>query len=133
MAQAPGELPIPPHAGGRSPFKVGKHVQHAKLGWCAKLANGVLMPLVGLGTWQAPPDEAAQAVEWAWKAGYHLVDTAQIYRNEGAIGERLEKVGANRGALCFGNITWLFSLRRVDAVVGLLMLLLRVVPLLLCK
>ena len=37
------------------------------------LNTGAKIPAVGLGTWLSKPNEVAQAVEWALKAGYrHL-------------------------------------------------------------
>jgi len=56
----------------------------------ATLNNGVIMPLVGLGTFQANSEEAKLAVSWALDAGYRRIDTAAIYRNEAAIGEALQ-------------------------------------------
>jgi 2,5-diketo-D-gluconate reductase A len=53
------------------------------------LNDGVVMPQFGLGVWQTPNGEAAQAVRAAVAAGYRLVDTAAIYRNEDGVGEGL--------------------------------------------
>ena len=47
------------------------------------LANGVQIPVIGLGTWQTPDDETGyQAVLSALQHGYRHIDTAQGYRNE---------------------------------------------------
>lgn len=51
------------------------------------LANGVTMPQIGLGTWPLKADRAARAVESALQAGYRLIDTAESYGNEEAVGE----------------------------------------------
>lgn len=48
------------------------------------LNNGVEMPQLGFGVWQVPDDEAAKAVATAIESGYRSIDTAAIYRNEGA-------------------------------------------------
>jgi diketogulonate reductase-like aldo/keto reductase len=61
------------------------------------LASGVEMPLLGLGVWQmAAGGETEQAVEWALEAGYRLVDTATMYRNEHSVGAALRRSGVPR-------------------------------------
>jgi hypothetical protein len=47
------------------------------------IADGVDMPLLGLGTWQASDQEAYDAVRIALDLGYRLIDTATMYGNEG--------------------------------------------------
>jgi diketogulonate reductase-like aldo/keto reductase len=55
------------------------------------------MPLLGLGVWQmAAGRETEQAVEWALEAGYRLVDTASLYRNEQSVGAALRRSGLPR-------------------------------------
>lgn len=50
------------------------------------------MPVLGLGVWQmAAGTETEQAVEWALEAGYRLVDTAAMYRNEQSVGAALRR------------------------------------------
>lgn len=61
-----------------------------------KLANGVQMPVFGLGTWPMNNIEAATAVETALTNGYRLVDTAESYGNESGIGEGLRRSGIAR-------------------------------------
>ena len=52
-----------------------------------KLNNGVEIPRVGLGVWQAARGaETQNAVRWALGAGYRHIDTASIYRNEADVG-----------------------------------------------
>jgi 2,5-diketo-D-gluconate reductase A len=53
------------------------------------LNDGVAMPQFGLGVWQTPAGETAGAVRTAVEAGYRMVDTAAIYRNEEGVGEAL--------------------------------------------
>lgn len=48
-----------------------------------RLHTGIMMPLMGLGTWQMEGDECANAVEAALEIGYRHIDTAEAYRNEG--------------------------------------------------
>lgn len=64
------------------------------------LGNGVVMPLLGLGVWQAPPGPGTeQAVRWALEAGYRHVDTAQSYGNEESVGVALRGSGVPRDEL----------------------------------
>jgi len=54
------------------------------------LNNGIFMPRLGLGVWQAADgDEVKRAIAWALKAGYRLIDTAKIYGNEEGVGEAI--------------------------------------------
>ncbi|ESN97994.1 hypothetical protein HELRODRAFT_101948 [Helobdella robusta] len=48
--------------------------------------SGFRMPAVGLGTWQAKPNEIGEAVVNAIRAGYKLIDCAPVYGNESEIG-----------------------------------------------
>lgn len=60
------------------------------------LANGVPMPQLGLGTWPMKGPEAAWAVASALEIGYRLIDTAEAYENEDAVGEGLRASGVPR-------------------------------------
>lgn len=51
------------------------------------LSNGVEIPKLGLGTWFISNKDVVQAVKEAAHIGYHLVDTAQAYRNESGVGD----------------------------------------------
>jgi 2,5-diketo-D-gluconate reductase A len=44
------------------------------------------MPLLGLGTWKMSDEEAPALVRTAIEAGYRLIDTAALYRNERGVG-----------------------------------------------
>lgn len=45
------------------------------------LNDGNEIPIFGLGVWRSEPGgEAEQAVSWALKHGYRLIDTAAIYK-----------------------------------------------------
>ena len=52
-----------------------------------KLNNGVKMPMLGFGTFRITnADDCTNAVLTAIRAGYRLIDTAQVYGNEKAVG-----------------------------------------------
>jgi diketogulonate reductase-like aldo/keto reductase len=62
--------------------------------------NGLAMPLLGLGVWQAAEGaETRRAVGWALEAGYRHIDTAQVYGNERSVGEGLRASGVPRGGV----------------------------------
>jgi 2,5-diketo-D-gluconate reductase A len=61
-----------------------------------RLSNDVEMPVLGLGVWQIPQRQTAQAVQWALEAGYRHVDTATMYRNEEGVGAGVRASGVPR-------------------------------------
>jgi len=60
------------------------------------LSNGVSMPLIGYGTWPIPDRDAEKMVAAAIEAGYRLIDTAEMYRNEDGVGRGLRASGIDR-------------------------------------
>jgi diketogulonate reductase-like aldo/keto reductase len=61
------------------------------------LADGIQMPMLGLGVWQVPSGAACvNAVRWALDLGYRHIDTAQAYRNEESVGRGLRDSGVPR-------------------------------------
>lgn len=60
------------------------------------LNNGVKMPLVGLGTWNLRGQECTNTVKQAIELGYRLIDTAQMYDNENAVGKGIMESGISR-------------------------------------
>ncbi len=60
------------------------------------LNNGVKMPVLGLGTYQLAPDDAQAAVTFALDNGYELIDTANAYVNEKAVGRGIKASGKAR-------------------------------------
>ena len=72
-----------------------------------KLNNGVGMPILGLGTWQLNSDkETEETVLNALKAGYRLIDTAEIYGNEESVGKALNKSGIPREEVFITTKLW---------------------------
>ncbi|MCL2567308.1 MAG: aldo/keto reductase [Alphaproteobacteria bacterium] len=53
------------------------------------LSNGVKIPKIGFGTWQASPEDAYTAVKIALETGYRHIDTAAIYKNEEGVGKAI--------------------------------------------
>jgi len=49
------------------------------------------MPTVGFGLWKIPPDQAADVVYQAIKAGYRHFDSACDYGNEKEVGRGLKR------------------------------------------
>ena len=71
------------------------------------LNNGVQIPQVGLGVWQAAEgDEVERAVEAALEAGYRLIDTAAIYGNEAGVGKAIKASGLPREEIFLTTKLW---------------------------
>ena len=64
-----------------------------------KLSNGVEMPQVGYGVYQVEPEECEALVVDAINVGYRMIDTAQAYLNEEAVGSAWRKSGISRDDL----------------------------------
>lgn len=54
------------------------------------LSNGVSMPKIGLGTYLMNENECEKSVLFALQNGYELIDTAQGYKNECAVGRAVK-------------------------------------------
>ena len=63
------------------------------------LNNGVQMPLAGFGTFMLGGAACADAVAAAIQSGYRMIDTAEAYGNEKAVGEGIRKSGIDRREL----------------------------------
>lgn len=71
------------------------------------LSNGVEIPCVGFGTWQAPDgEEATNAVRVALDAGYRHIDTAAVYGNEVSVGKAVRESGIDRKELFVTTKLW---------------------------
>ena len=73
-----------------------------------KLNNGVEMPILGFGVYQVPDHkECEKAVLEALDTGYRLLDTAQAYFNEEAVGSAIKKSGINRKDIFLVTKIWI--------------------------
>jgi 2,5-diketo-D-gluconate reductase A len=73
------------------------------------LNNGVVMPMLGFGVYQIPAEETEQAVSDALAAGYRLLDTAEAYGNEEAVGRAIAQSGVPREELFVTTKLWIHS------------------------
>ena len=71
------------------------------------LSNGVEMPQIGYGVYQVTPDECERCVMDAISVGYRMIDTAQAYHNEEAVGEAWKKSGVSRDELFLVSKVWI--------------------------
>lgn len=68
--------------------------------------DGNFIPQVGLGVWQAKPDQTVVAVREALLAGYRHIDTAAIYGNEEGVGQGLRDSGVPRDEVFVTTKVW---------------------------
>ena len=71
-----------------------------------KLSNGVLMPQMGYGVYQIEPEDCERCVMDAISVGYRMIDTAQAYLNEEAVGKAWKTSGVRREDLFLVNKVW---------------------------
>ena len=71
-----------------------------------KLNNGIQIPVFGIGTFMIEPDDAEKSVEFALKNGYRLIDTANAYMNERAVGRGIKKSGISREEIFVSTKLW---------------------------
>lgn len=80
------------------------------------LSNGVDMPVAGIGTFLMTPDEAEFSVISALKDGYRLIDTANAYVNEKAVGRGMRASGLPRKEIFLETKLWPAFYEQPDAV-----------------
>lgn len=72
------------------------------------LSNGVKIPQVGFGVFQITDyEEAKKAVLLALKTGYRMIDTAQSYMNEKAVGDAIRESGIPREEIFVTSKVWI--------------------------
>ena len=82
----------------------------------ATLNNGIKMPMAGIGTFLLTPDEAEASVLSALQCGYRLIDTANAYVNEKAVGRAMKKSGLKLEEIFLETKLWPAFYEQADAV-----------------
>ena len=70
------------------------------------LNNGLNCPVIGIGTYMLAPKDAQNSVKEALKMGYSLVDTANAYVNERAVGRGIRESGVDRMQVFLSTKLW---------------------------
>ncbi|MDR2660723.1 MAG: aldo/keto reductase [Lactobacillaceae bacterium] len=71
------------------------------------LSNGLKIPVLGFGTFEAADgQEAYQSTLWALKHGYRHIDTAAAYGNEESVGRAIKDSGVAREDLFVTTKLW---------------------------
>ena len=71
------------------------------------LNNEREMPMLGLGVYKATGNnEVENAICWAVEAGYRLIDTASVYKNEEGVGRGIKAASVNREELFVTTKVW---------------------------
>ena len=71
-----------------------------------RLNNGLTCPVIGLGTFMLSPADAENSVREALKMGYRLIDTANAYVNERAVGRGMKQSGVKREDVFLSTKLW---------------------------
>ncbi|MND46547.1 2,5-diketo-D-gluconic acid reductase B [compost metagenome] len=69
-------------------------------------ANGANIPALGFGTFRMPDADVHRVLPEALKLGFRHVDTAQIYKNEAAVGDVLKSSGIARQDIFLTTKVW---------------------------
>ena len=80
------------------------------------LNNGVKMPMAGIGTFLLTSDEAEASCLSALADGYRLIDTANAYCNEKAVGRAMKQSGLKREDIFLETKLWPAFYEQADAV-----------------
>ena len=81
-----------------------------------RLNNGVMMPNVGIGTFLLEPKDAEYSVREALKLGYRMIDTANAYCNERAVGRGMRSSGLKREEIFLSTKLWASEYENPNAV-----------------
>lgn len=80
------------------------------------LSNGIKMPAVGIGTFLMTPEQAEDAVFTALTNGYRMIDTANAYMNERAVGRGMKRSGIAREDIFLSTKIWASEYEKENAV-----------------
>ncbi len=81
-----------------------------------KLNNQVEMPMFGLGTYLIQPEDAEKSVCEALKMGYRLIDTANAYVNERAVGRGIKASKVDRKEIFLSTKLWVSEYENENAI-----------------
>ncbi|MGV1907885.1 aldo/keto reductase [Agrobacterium cavarae] len=77
-------------------------------------ANGANIPALGFGTFRMPEEDVNRILPQALKLGFRHVDTAQVYKNEAAVGDAIAKSGVSRGDIFLTTKVWVDQYKHDD-------------------
>jgi diketogulonate reductase-like aldo/keto reductase len=78
------------------------------------LNNGIEMPILGLGTYRLTPEQTEESVYNALTTGFRLIDTANAYMNERAVGRGIKRAGVPRDEIFITTKLWPSDYEDVD-------------------
>lgn len=81
------------------------------------LNNGQKCPVTGIGTYLLAPSDAENSVREALKMGCRLIDTANVYVNERAVGRGMKDSGVKREDIFLSTKLWPTEYENPDAVI----------------
>ena len=81
-----------------------------------ELNNGIEMPQIGIGTFMISPADAEESVCNALVLGYRLIDTANAYVNERAVGRGMKKSGIPREKIFLSTKLWVSEYENPNAI-----------------
>lgn len=81
-----------------------------------KLNNGIEMPNIGIGTFLLEPNDAEKSVFEALNMGYRLIDTANVYVNERAVGRAMKKANVKRDDIFLSTKLWPTEYENINAI-----------------
>ncbi len=80
------------------------------------LNNKLECPVIGIGTFMLSPADAENSVREALKMGYRLIDTANAYVNERAVGRGIKESGVSREEIFLSTKLWPSEYENANAV-----------------
>ena len=90
------------------------------------LSNGIKMPMLGFGVYKIAPNDCERCVLDAIKAGNKLIDTAQYYENEEAVGNAIKNSGIPREEFFIVTKIWFSNdgyKKAKKSIIGIVLLL----------
>lgn len=70
------------------------------------LSNGVKLPQIGYGTYKCTDGSDERVVRMALDAGYRMLDTAAVYKNEEYVGKAMQESGIPREEIFLTSKVW---------------------------